>query len=177
MTLTCNEDDRDARTTPDETATLDFSTSLRESKLQSLRLAPTSISEFSSELKDYLAVLASGHSIALHRGERLASQRLEESLESLFSTPVPRVVEGASMTWITLVLSLGPQFDGPPVVKIGESRVELPPPDLELVRSGRPWRFLSPWPDIEDCKKELRSIETTQQELIDTRQTINKGSS
>ncbi|KAI9923409.1 hypothetical protein AWENTII_003141 [Aspergillus wentii] len=71
-----------------------------------------------------------------------------------------------------LILFAGPQFDGPSQLKIGDTQVELPEDDFNLIRSGRPWRFLSPWPDSDDCEKELRSVESALQELNDTKLSI-----
>ena len=113
-------------------------------------------------------------SIALGRGEKVTSTRLGKSIECLFSTATPRVIEGPPLNWAMLILLAGPHFDGPSQLKLGESHVELPEDDLELVRSGRPWRFLCPWPS-QDCEKELQSTEMALRELVDTRQIMKKG--
>ncbi|KAI9923349.1 hypothetical protein MW887_010485 [Aspergillus wentii] len=128
--------------------------------------------ELAAGLKDHLSVLSRGSSLALSRGEDLASIRQSKSIESLFSTATPRVIGGPPITWTMLILFAGPQFDGPSRLKIGETQVELPENDLNLIRSGRPWRFLSPWPESDDCKKELRSVESALQELNDTKMSI-----
>lgn len=117
-------------------------------------------------------MLSRAGSIALGRGEKLASIRLSKSIESLFSTATPRVIEGPPLNWATLILLAGPHFDGPSQLKLGESYVELPEDELELVRSGRPWRFLFPWPDQDDYKKELQSTEMVLREIVDIRQTM-----
>ena len=116
-----------------------------------------------------------GGSIAFGRGEDLTSKSLSKSLESLFSITTPSVREGAPLTWTRLVLFAGPQFEGPAQFKVGNSSVELSENDLKLLRSGRPWRFLFPWPDKDDCKKELQSNDTVLQELVDARKTIGEG--
>ncbi|KAI9923500.1 hypothetical protein MW887_008612 [Aspergillus wentii] len=151
---------------------IDFTTRDHEKILQSLRLVNPPIPELAAGLKDYLSVLSRGSSLALSRGEDLASIRLSKSIESLFSTATPRVIDGPPITWTMLILFAGPQFDGPSRLKIGETEVELPEDDLNLVRSGRPWRFLSPWPDSDDCEKELRSVESALWELNDTKLSI-----
>ena len=161
------------RQTPNHTA-IDFTIHDHDNNLSPLRLIDNPVSDLLAGLDRYLSVLSRGGSIALGRGEKLASIRLSKSIESLFSTATPRVIEGPPLNWAMLILLAGPHFDGPSQLKLGESDVELPEDDLELIRSGRPWRFLSPWPDQDDCKKELQSTEMTLQELVDTRQIMNK---
>lgn len=146
-----------------------------DKSLSPLRLANISISEFSTELSNYLSVLNEGGSIAFGRGEDLASKSLSKSLENLFSITTPPVREGPPLTWTRLVLFAGPQFNGPAQFKVGNSSVELSDNDLKFLRSGRPWRFLVPWPDEDDCKKELQSNDTVLQELVDARKTIGEG--
>ncbi|CAG7949988.1 unnamed protein product [Penicillium salamii] len=135
-------------------------------------LASVSVSEFTAELANHLCTINEGGSIAFGRGENLASIGLSKSLESLFSTSTPRVIEGPPLTWTRLVLFAGPKFEGPTQLKVESSSVELSGDDFKLLRSGRPWRFLSPWPDRDDCAKELRSSETVLQELVDARKLI-----
>jgi hypothetical protein len=144
-------------------------------RLTPLQLTDISISGFSTQLADYLSVVNGGGSIAFSRGEELASIRLSKSLETLFTTATPRVGEGPPLTWTTVILFAGPRFEGPSQIKIGESRVELSEHDLELLRSGKPWRFLCPWPDRDDCAKELRSSELALEELIGARQVFHEG--
>jgi hypothetical protein len=153
----------------------DFITCLHDINLRPLRFTDQSISEFSAALEGYLSVLNRGGSIAFSRGQDLASIRLCKWLEILFLTPTPSVREGPPLTWTTVVLFAGPRFEGPSTLKIGESLVELPESDLELLSSGRPWRFLHPWPDKGDCEKELRSSEMALQELKYTRQIMHEG--
>jgi hypothetical protein len=145
--------------------------------LRPLRLANTSVSEFSTELSNHLSVLKEGGSIALGRGEDLTSKSLSKSLESLFSITIPSVREGPPLTWTSVVLFAGSQFEGPALLKIGNSSVELAENDLKLLRSGRPWRFLFPWPDKDDCQKELQSNDTLLQELVGARRVISEGGS
>lgn len=154
---------------------IDFTTRDHDNNLSPLRLINNTVPDVSAGLDQYLSVLNRGGSIALSRGEKLTSTRLGKSIESLFSTATPRVIEGPPLNWAMLILLAGPHFDGPSQLKLGESHVELPEDDLELLRSGRPWRFLSPWPDQDDCKKELQSTEMALQELVDTRQIMKKG--
>ncbi|KAF3011296.1 hypothetical protein E8E15_002738 [Penicillium rubens] len=137
-------------------------------------LANTSVSEFSTELSNHLSVLNEGGSIALGRGEDLTSKSLSKSLESLFSITIPSVREGPPLTWTSVVLFAGPQFEGPAQLKVGNSSVELSEDDLKLLRSGRPWRFLFPWPDKDDCQKELQSNDTVLQELVDAWRVVSE---
>ncbi|KAJ5654965.1 hypothetical protein N7490_001968 [Penicillium lividum] len=89
---------------------------------------------------------------------------------------MPFVKEGPLLTWTRLVLFAGPQFDGPAQLKVGDSSVELSGDDLKLLHSGRPWRILSPWPDKDDCTKELESSKTALQELVDAQKMISEES-
>jgi hypothetical protein len=153
----------------------DFVTRRHDKVLRPLHFADMSLSQFSAELEGYLSVLDSGGSIAFSRGEELASIRLSQRLETLFKTPIPLVLDGPHLTWTTIILVVGPRFDGSSTLRIGESLVELAEDDLELLKSGAPWRFLNPWPDKGDCKKELRSSEMTLQEIKETRQILHQG--
>ncbi|KAH2269124.1 hypothetical protein KXW02_002306 [Aspergillus fumigatus] len=160
---------------------VDFITRRPELSLGSLKSADISVPEILIALDNYRTVLQQGGSIALGRGESLASVRLDRSFSGLFSTEAPKVIQGPAITWTALVLSAGPRFDGASQFKVGESLVEVVGDDLELICSGRPWRFLSPWPDREDCEAELRSTETALRELLDTkllmRQVLEKTAS
>lgn len=153
----------------------DFTACRLDRSLRPLHFTDISLSEFSAELVGYLSVLNKGGSIAASRGEDLAGVRLSKSVDRLFSTPTPPVANGPPLSWTTIILSAGPHFDGPSHLEIGESVVELSDDDLELLRSGRPWKFLSPWPDKDDCKKELQCNEMALRELSDTRQIMHEG--
>lgn len=152
----------------------DFITHRHDQTLRSLRLTNTSVSELLTDLAGYLSVLNGGGSIAFARGEDLTSVHLSQSTEKLFRT-APSVREGPPLSWTTIVLAVGPHFEGPSQLTIGESVIELSEHDLALLRSGRPWRFLHPWPDEGDCRKELESSATTLQELSDARQVVQEG--
>ncbi|CRL30902.1 uncharacterized protein N7506_003878 [Penicillium brevicompactum] len=174
MTTPSNEESGDGRCQTIDNIVNNFISEHHDKSLRPLRLANISISEFSTELSNHLSVLNEGGSIALGRGEELTSKSLSLSLQSLFSITTPPVKEGPPLTWTRLVLFAGPQFEGPAEFEIGNSSVELSETDLKLLRSGRPWRFLFPWPDKDDCKKELQSNNTVLQELIDAQKTIGE---
>ncbi|KAJ6000935.1 hypothetical protein N7481_001344 [Penicillium waksmanii] len=152
----------------------DFISRRKDKELSVLSLADTPLSAFSTKLDDYLSVLHGAGSIAFGRGEELTSVRLSKSVERLFSTAVPFIKEGTPLSWTAIILFAGPQFEGSSQFSVGGSKVELSVHDLELLRSGRPWRFLSPWPDRNDYKKELQSCEVTLHELDDTRREVNE---
>lgn len=175
MTTPSNENSGDGVCQTIENIANNFISQHHDKSLSPLRLANISISEFSTELSNHLSVLNEGGSIAFGRGEDLTSKSLSKSLESLFSIATPPVREGPPLTWTKLVLFAGPQFEGLAHLKIGNSSVELSENDLKLLRSGRPWRFLFPWPDKDDCKKELQSNDTVLQELVDARKAIGEG--
>lgn len=175
MTTPFNKESGDGRYQTIDNIVNNFISEHHDKSLRPLRLANISISEFSTELSNHLSILNEGGSIAFGRGEDLTSKSLSKSLQSLFSITTPPVREGPPLTWTRLVLFAGPQFEGPAQFGIGSSSVELSEIDLKLLRSGRPWRFLFPWPDKDDCKKELQSNDTVLQELIDARKTIGEG--
>jgi hypothetical protein len=147
----------------------------REQHLRSLKLLEAPVSEISSTLNEYTSVLHRNLSIALGRGHTLSSTRLSKSLESVFSTAAPDVLTGPPISWTDLVLSIGPSFNGTGHLKIGESEIRLPKDDFELIYSGRPWRFLSPWPGADDCQAELQAIETSLEELFSLKQSLTIG--
>lgn len=153
----------------------DFITQRLDQRLNPLKLIDSSIDDFTTELEHHLTVLKRGSSIAFSRGEDLTSIRLGKSLDCLFSTATPCVREGPPLTWTTMILFAGPNFDGPSRSKVGESIVELSEDDLKLLCSGRPWRFLSPWPDQDDCRKELHATEMVLHELTDSRKMMDEG--
>jgi hypothetical protein len=154
---------------------VDFTTPHPELSMGPLKHANTVMPELSAALKSYRIALQQGGSIALGSGESLNSVRLGRSISGLFSTGTPQVIRGPEITWATLVLSAGPHFDGESRIQVGESLVEVLGDDLNLIRSGRPWQFLVPWPDREDCEKELKSTETALRELLDTKLLIHQG--
>jgi hypothetical protein len=131
--------------------------------------------EFLATLKGYRTALQQGGSIALGRGESLTSLRLDRSFSGLFSIDAPEVIQGPAITWTTLVLSAGPHFDRGSQFRVGDSLVKISDDDLDLIRSGRPWQFLAPWPDREDCKMEIKSTETTLREFLDAKLLIHQG--
>ncbi|KAL7649062.1 hypothetical protein ACMYSQ_012506 [Aspergillus niger] len=151
-----------------------FADPQRIEDLRSLELADSPLNEISSRLEEYHSVLNSGSSIALGRGDALFSTRLSKGLETLFTTNEPVVVSGPQITWTTLVLAAGPRYDGSANLVIGDSHVHLSEIDHQLIRSGRPWRFLSPWPGSDDCQKELEAIKKTREELSNMRDKLGR---
>lgn len=135
-----------------------FISQRHDKKLSDLSLADTPLSAFSVKLDDYLSVLDGAGSIAFGRGEELTSFHLSKSVERLFSTTEPFIIEGMPLSWAAIILFAGPRFEGSTKFSVGRSKVELSVEDLELLRSGRPWRFLSPWPDWNDCKKSCNHV-------------------
>ena len=147
----------------------------RDRTLQPLRLTDVSLSNFLVNLEAYQSVLNGGGSIAFNRGDDLSSFRLSSILEELFETREPPVREGPKLTWAAVVLFAGPGFKGRSKFHVGESLVELPEKDFQLLCSGRPWRFLTPWPGEGDREKELRWTAMALQELDDTQKMMQQG--
>ncbi|KAH2581974.1 hypothetical protein KXW93_000948, partial [Aspergillus fumigatus] len=121
--------------TPERARSVDFTTRHPDLGLGSLKSADIFVPGFMTVLDNYRTVLQQGGSIALGRGETLASVRLDRSLSALFSTEAPEVIQGPAITWTALGLSAGPHFDGESQFKVGESLVEVVGDDLELIRS------------------------------------------
>ncbi|KAJ6030665.1 uncharacterized protein N7446_000273 [Penicillium canescens] len=114
---------------PVENKVNNFISQIHDSGLNPLRLANISISEFYTELRNYLSVINNGGPWPIG---------LSKNLESLFSTTTPFVREGPPMTWAKLVLFVGPYYEGLAQLKVGDSSVELSKDDFKLLHSGRP---------------------------------------
>jgi len=142
-----------------------------------LQLSDSCLSDLALNLSAYELILEEDHSLAIGRGANLASTRLAKSLQSMFTSQNPCAVQGPPLPWTTVVIAAGPEFKGPAQLTIGESCVNLPEDDLELICSGRPWRFLCPWPDQNDCKKELEASEMALGELRETQSVLNQSRS
>jgi hypothetical protein len=112
----------------------------------------------------YCDFLRRNHSLAVARGAILPCMGVSNRLADMFSSPSPRMIEGAPVTWVELVLSLGPAPTFTQLASI-HSRIQLASEDQDLILSGRPWRFLSPWPGNDDCDLEWRALQATQEEL------------
>jgi hypothetical protein len=53
--------------------------------------------------------------------------------------------------------------------------IKLAKPDRVLHRLGRPWRFLSPWPEPKDRERELYIIDSTLEEIKQTKSLASAG--
>ncbi|GFF61703.1 hypothetical protein IFM51744_10769 [Aspergillus udagawae] len=119
-----------------------------------------------------------GPLVALNRGEALMSAQLSERVEKLF-THQPKV-DGPRKSWTVIVLWSGPvprRVCFAAQLTIGDSRIELHNDDSELLCSGRPWGFLSPWPDPGDIEKELQVVEETLTDVQKIKDMVNKVTS
>jgi hypothetical protein len=58
---------------------------------------------------------------------------------------------------------------------VGDTQIELHKDDHELLCSGRPWAFLSPWPYPGDIEKELQVVEETLADVQKIKEMVNKG--
>ena len=125
-----------------------------------------SMFEVLTALKGY-SVVNRKDSIAFNLGQPLTSTVLCEQLSRLFSVAIPDVVEGPQVSWANVVLCRGPfpeWSEESTTLKVDGSVVKLAKSDLFLLRSGRPRRFLSPWP-VEDSETELRSVSVALAEI------------
>jgi hypothetical protein len=147
-----------------------------ESELQSIARESPSLDVMLRELKRYSSVLRQGGSVALHRGEALMSAQLFERVKTLF-THQPKV-DGPPKSWTDIVLWAGPvprRVCSATQFTVGDTRIELHKDDFELLCSGRPWKFLSPWPYPGDIEKELQVVEETLADVQKIKDMINKG--
>ena len=159
--------------------TIDFETRQFADDLRSLGSSNITIPDLLVELERYSSVLENNGSIALNSGEILSSPCLCGQLGRLFSTAVPEVVEGPSMTWARAVLLAGPSpartIDGTYQLKIGESRIRLLEEDCMRLISGRPWQFLNPWPSQHDSEREHASVNMALGELCKVEGLVREG--
>lgn len=129
-------------------------------------------------LDKYLWVLHNNGSISFNRGESPFSTQLCEQLGRFFMNPKPNVIEGPIISWVRVVLSAGPSpgcLNQTASLRVGESTIQLSEGDCELLASGRPWRFLNPWPDERDLKRELALVNEDMDGLDRVKTMLHKG--
>ncbi|KAF4241533.1 hypothetical protein CNMCM8980_000892 [Aspergillus fumigatiaffinis] len=161
------------RTSCDE---VNFTVRYCESELQSIARESSPLNVMLRELKEYSSVLRQGGSVALHRGETLMSPKLSKQVEKLF-THKPKV-DGPPKSWTDIVLWAGPvprRVCSAAQLTVGDTQIELHKDDHELLCSGRPWAFLSPWPYPGDIEKELQVVEETLADVQKIKEMVNKG--
>jgi hypothetical protein len=132
--------------------------------LQPFNALGKSVHQVLAELQKYISVIERRESLALNLGMPLRGSILCDQLSKLFTVPRPSTVDGPEVSWANVVLTLGPSpehFDPNSICKIGDSSIKLAEEDYLLINSGRPWRFLSPWPDRKDCELELGVTNTS----------------
>ncbi|KAH3464011.1 hypothetical protein KXV78_000411 [Aspergillus fumigatus] len=146
-----------------------------ESELQSIAHESSPLNVMLRELKEYSSVVRQGGSVALHRGETLMSPKLSKQVENLF-THEPNV-DGPPKSWTDIVLWAGPvpsRVCSVAQLTVGDTQIELHKDDRELLCSGRPWAFLSPWPYPGDIEKELQVVEETLADVQKIKEMVNK---
>jgi len=132
--------------------------------LEPLNVLEKSVHQVLAELQKYISVLEHKESLSLNLGMPLRGSILCDQLSKLFSVPRPSIVDGPEVTWSKVVLTLGPSPEHchpNSICKIDDSSIRLAEEDCLLIVSGRPWRFLSPWPDRKDRELELAVTSTT----------------
>jgi hypothetical protein len=155
---------------------VNFTLRYYESELQSIARESSPLNVMLRELKEYSSVLSQGGSVALHRGEALMSAQLSERVEKLFAHQ-PKM-DGPRKSWTDIVLWAGPaprRVCSAAQFTVGDTQIELHKDDRELLCSGRPWGFLSPWPDPSDIEKELQVVEETLADVQKIKNMVNKG--
>lgn len=133
-----------------------------------LNVLEKSVRQVLAELQKYISVLEHKESLSLNLGMPLRGSGICDQLSKLFTVPRPSTVDGPEVTWSKVVLALGPSPEHchpNSICKIGDSSIRLAEEDCLLIISGRPWRFLSPWPDRKDRELEL-AVTTTTLDLV-----------
>ncbi|KAH1480126.1 hypothetical protein KXX06_005269, partial [Aspergillus fumigatus] len=154
---------------------VNFTVRYYESELQSIAHESSPLNVMLRELKEYSSVVRQGGSVALHRGETLMSPKLSKQVENLF-THEPNV-DGPPKSWTDIVLWAGPvpsRVCSVAQLTVGDTQIELHKDDRELLCSGRPWAFLSPWPYPGDIEKELQVVEETLADVQKIKEMVNK---
>ncbi|RHZ45469.1 uncharacterized protein CDV56_101055 [Aspergillus thermomutatus] len=154
---------------------VDFTIRPYDDDLQPIARDDHSLATLLEELEKHLNVLRQGGSLALHRGEKLIGTQLLEQVERLFTDPPE--VEGPPITWARIILWAGASPESvcsSAQLSIGESQISLREKEREFLRSGRAWRFLSPWPEPRDRDKELRVVKETLADVEKVKDMANK---
>jgi hypothetical protein len=144
--------------------------------------SPTPIEPDVTRIRDYtekyLWVLNNNGSISFNRGESPISTQLCEKLSRLFTIPRPHVLEGPSISWVQVVRFVGESPEllnqtGP--LRVGDSTIQLSDEDHESLLSGRPWRYLNPWPVEGDCQRELVLVKEDRNVFRRVKDVLSKG--
>ncbi|KAK9595356.1 hypothetical protein V6Z93_005121 [Aspergillus fumigatus] len=154
---------------------VNFTVRYYEGELQSIARESSPLNVMLREMKEYSSVIRQGGSVALHRGENLMSPKLSKQIENLFAHE-PNV-DGPPKSWTDIVLWAGPvpsRVCSAAQLTVGDTQIELHKDDRELLCSGRPWAFLSPWPYPGDIEKELQVVEETLADVQKIKEMVNK---
>jgi hypothetical protein len=148
---------------------LDFSAPPTDRHLPSLSIYSQRLVQTDEGLKDYLSIVEQGHSLAANRGEKITASYLCRQLGRLFTTTEPESVRGRRIDWTQVVLfqdslSLNEEDN---TYTLGESVFRISEVDMDLISSGRPRQFLTPWPPVSDIQKELEILDAITGELGD----------
>ncbi|CAI7646915.1 unnamed protein product [Penicillium manginii] len=148
---------------------LDFTVPSTDRHLPSLSIYSQQLKDLDEWLLMYIATLEQGQSVAVNRGETLSASYLCQQLGRLFTTAEPDMVRGPRIDWMQVVLSQDSLSSNTEedTYTLGESVVRISTQDMDLISSGRPRQFLTPWPPTPDIQKEVNILSVVADELGD----------
>lgn len=152
-----------------ERSMLDFTVPSTDRHLPSLSIYSQQLKDLDEWLLMYIATLEQGQSVAVNRGETLSASYLCQQLGRLFTTAEPDMVRGPRIDWMQVVLSQDSLSSNTEedTYTLGESVVRISTQDMDLISSGRPRQFLTPWPPTPDIQKEVNILSVVADELGD----------
>jgi hypothetical protein len=146
---------------------LDFTAPAADRHLPSLSIYTQQLESIDEWVKLYIAAVEQGQSLAVYRGETVSGSYLSQQLRRLFTTEEPNMVRGCRLDWTQIVLSqdsLVPNT-ADDTYTLGESVIQISRLDMDLISSGRPHQFLTPWPPNSDIQKEVEVLDVVTNEL------------
>ena len=132
-----------------------------------LSLCTQNLENIDQWLGVYISTVEQRQSLAMNRGETVTGSYLAQQLRRLFTTAEPDMVQGPPIDWTQVVLSQDSlsRNTEDDTYTLGESVMRFSKLDLDLLSSGRPRQFLTPWPPTSDVQKELAILDVVADEL------------
>jgi hypothetical protein len=146
---------------------LDFTAPSTGRHLPSLSSYTQNLENINEWLGLYISTVEQGQSLAVNRGETVSGSYLSQQVRRLFTTAEPDMVRGPRIDWTQVVLSQDSlsQNTEDDTYTLGESVMRISRLDMDLIASGRPRQFLTPWPPTSDVQKELAILDAVVGEL------------
>lgn len=148
---------------------LDFRSPPPDHRLPTLSVYTHKLVDINKGLELHLSTVEQGHSLAASSGEVIFASYLSRQLGRLFTTTEPETIRGSQADWTRVALfqnSLARMSDDD-IYTMNESVMRIPKVDMDLIASGRPRQFLTPWPPASDVQKELKVLDATITDLAD----------